>query len=103
VKRILPLALGLLALAAVPSPGRAVWGWPPPGYSASTGYNCNGCQYRGLCAVLHDWRHRTGCGCVPPGPAPLAPGAGSLPAGPGEPAVPQPLSQPPTPAGSPHP
>ena len=60
MKRLLPLAFGLFALAAVPSPGRAVWGWPPPGYSVSTGRACDGRQYRGLCAVLRDWRHR-GC------------------------------------------
>jgi hypothetical protein len=101
MKRLLPLAFGLFALAAVPSPGRAVWGWPPPGYSVSTGRACDGRQYRGLCAVLRDWRHRGCPGCAPASQASGGPGACCPPAGPGEPASPQLFAQPPTLGGGP--
>jgi hypothetical protein len=103
MKRLLPLAFGLFAFAAAPSPSWAVWGWPPPGYSVSTGRACDGGQYRGLCAVLRDWRHRGCPGCVPASAAPVGPGACSLPPGPGERASPQLSSQPPTPGGGPNP
>jgi hypothetical protein len=100
VKQILSLTFGLIALAATALPVRAEWGWPPPGYSAATGIRaCDGSQYRGLCAVLRDWRHRGCPGDVPASPPPFTPGAGSLPAGPSGPAYPQSTPQPPTPGG----
>jgi hypothetical protein len=103
VNRILPLVFGLLALAAAPSHGRAEWGWPPPGYSVTGVSFCDGSHYRGLCAVLRDWRHRACPGGVPASPAPFDPGASSFPATPGAPASPHLPAQPPTPSGGPRP
>ena len=43
-------------------PGRAEWGWPPPGYDAATGIRICGCgRYRGLCEVFRDHRRAKRC------------------------------------------
>jgi hypothetical protein len=89
MKRILIAGLSLLILVAAPLSGRAEWGWPPPGYSASTFRACDGSQYRGLCAVLRDRRHGAHPCCDMVSPTPCD-GACSLPAAPAAPVAPQP-------------
>jgi hypothetical protein len=66
VKTLWNVTLGLLALAAVPRPCAAQWGWPPPNYSTTGVNHCDGSHYRGLLAVWRDWRCRRR-GEVPPG------------------------------------
>jgi hypothetical protein len=103
LKRILPLAFGLFALAAAVPPGRAEWGWPPPGYSAAGLRACDGTHYRGLCALLRDCRHGACPRYVPPSPAPLGPGACALTVSPDGPASPPLTPQPIAPSGGPRP
>ena len=100
MKRVVILALGLLALTAAPLPGRAEWGWPPPGYSATGIRACDGSQYRGLCALIRDRRHGA-CPCCTP--APPAPCAGDFPATPAAQAAASPAPQLPAAGASPRP
>ena len=100
MKRVLTLALGLLVLAAAPLPGRAEWGWPPPGYSTTGVRACDGSQYRGLCAVIRDRRHGVRPGCVPATPTPCDGGACGAPAAPAAPATALPAPQPQPPGGA---
>ena len=97
MKPLTTVALGLFALAAVSPLAHAEWGWPPPGYSASGTRACDGCHYRGLCAVIRDWRHRRCADCVPEAPVPcdaVVPTA---------PATIQPAPQTPSPGAAAHP
>jgi hypothetical protein len=103
MKRILPFALGLFALTAAAPPGRAAWGWPPPGYSATGVSACDGSHYRGLCAWLRDRRHGPRPDCAWAGPGFSGPGAGALPVSPGGPASPSFTPQPLAPGGGPRP
>ena len=89
MKRLLIPALGPLLLAVVPVSGRAEWGWPPPGYSASGVRACDGSQYRGLCAVIRDFRHGRHPCSVAVSPTPCDGGACDCPATPAAPAAPQ--------------
>jgi hypothetical protein len=57
MKQVFILVLELSALACAPQACRAQWGWPPPGYSPTGVRASDGSQYRGLCAVLRDYRH----------------------------------------------
>jgi hypothetical protein len=99
VKQTLIVALGVLALAALPLPGRAEWGWPPPGYSTTGVRACDGYHYRGLCEVVRDWWSgaRSGWNAVSGAPGGAAPCA--VPAAPAVPLV----LPPPPPNGGAHP
>jgi hypothetical protein len=103
VKRILPLVFALVVFTAAASPGRAAWGWPPPGYSAAGFSACDGSHYRGLWAWLRDRRHGPGPDCVSAGPVLPGPGSSALPVSPGGPASPPFTPQPLAPSGAPHP
>jgi hypothetical protein len=100
MKQVIVVVLGLVALACAPQACRAEWGWPPPGFSPTGIRACDGSQYRGLCAVVRDYRHG-----IRPGPwwkrgAPGEPCPCAAPAGPETPETP---AQAPLPPGSPRP
>jgi len=99
MKRVVILLLGLFVLACAPA-CRAQWGWPPPGYSTTGVRACDGSQYRGLCAVLRDYRNG-----VRPGPwwkrgCAGEPGPSAAPAALEPATAPEPAGQPLPPAGS---
>ena len=91
MKRLCPVALVVIGLAAASLPARAEFGWPPPGYSATGISACDGSRYRGLCAVIRDRRHGLRPGRTP---VPATPCDGVVPAAPvAAQAAPQPPPQ----------
>jgi hypothetical protein len=88
VKPSLFLALALFSLLHLAPRGEAQWGWPPPGTSTIGVRACDNSHYRGLCALLRDWRRSRqwhqlpaadhGTSCQPPTTAPaISPGRGT--------------------------
>lgn len=80
MKRLLTWMIAVVSLTCLPVPCEAQWGWPPPGYDTATGIRaCDCAQYRGLKAVLRDWRQRKR-GCYSPAvEAPSSPEPTTLP------------------------
>jgi hypothetical protein len=56
MKFILILTIGLVSFACTATPSSAAWGWPPPGYSTTGISASDNSHYRGLVALIRDWR-----------------------------------------------